>query len=85
MERLDRLSRLLDVFIVTSDTRGNAERVTKGIKAKLHKIKEGDECTQKLELVRKIGEMEIKKEYRGKIVYQDEERKEDLIMEVMLN
>ncbi|RLJ04141.1 MAG: ATPase P [Candidatus Aenigmatarchaeota archaeon] len=55
-ERLDRLYRLLDVFIVNSDTRGDAERVTKGLKAKLHKIKEGDECAQKLELVRKIGQ-----------------------------
>jgi len=30
------------------------------------------------------GEMEVKEEYRGKIVYQDEEKKEDLVMGVML-
>jgi len=34
-ERLNHLSRFLDVFIVTPDTRGNAERVTKGLKVKL--------------------------------------------------
>jgi len=28
--------------------------------------------------------MEVKEEYRGKIVYQDEERKEALVMGVML-
>jgi len=33
----------------------------------------------------KDQEMEVKEEYRGKIVYQDKERKEDLVMEVMLN
>ena len=27
---------------------------------------------------------EVKEEYRGKIVYQDEERKEDLVMGIML-
>jgi len=31
------------------------------------------------------GEMEVKEEYQGKIIYLDEERKEDLVMEVMLN
>lgn len=30
------------------------------------------------------GEMEVKEEYRGKIVYQDEKRKEDLVMGIML-
>lgn len=57
-ERLDRLRRLLDVFIVTSDTRGDAERVTKGLKAKLHKIKEDEEGIQKLEVVRELGSKE---------------------------
>jgi len=29
--------------------------------------------------------MEVKEEYKGKIIYLDEERKEDLVMKVMLN
>lgn len=57
-ERLDRLSRQLDIVIVTSDTRGNAESVTKDLKVKLHKIGEGTEDIQKAELVREIGERE---------------------------
>jgi len=57
-ERLDRLSRLLDIFIITSDTMGSAERVTKDLKIKLYKIKKGNENAQKLELIRKIGERE---------------------------
>jgi P-type E1-E2 ATPase len=57
-ERLDRLSRLLDIFIITSDTMVSAERVTKDLKIKLYKIKKGNENAQKLELIRKIGERE---------------------------
>lgn len=57
-EKLDRLSRLLYIFIVTSDTMGSAERVTKDLQIKLHKVKKGNENAQKLELVRKIGEKE---------------------------
>jgi hypothetical protein len=32
----------------------------------------------------KDKEMEVKEVYRGKIIYQDEERKKDLVMGVML-
>jgi len=42
-------------------------------------------CSEKLICVGEDKEMEVKEEYRGKIIYQDEERKEDLVMEVMLN
>ncbi len=55
-ERLDRLSGLLDIFIITSDTMGSAERVIKDLKVKLHKIKKDNETGQKLELLKKIGE-----------------------------
>lgn len=55
-ERLDWLSRLVDIFVITSDTRGNAERVTRDLRVRLHKIKEGAEDVQKLELVRGTGE-----------------------------
>lgn len=55
-ERLDQLSGLLDIFIITSDTMGNAERVVKDLKVKLHKIKKDNENSQKLELLQKIGE-----------------------------
>ena len=54
-ERINQLSQLLDIFIVTADTRGNAEKLTKDLKAKLHKIKPGEENAQKLALVLKLG------------------------------
>jgi hypothetical protein len=41
-------------------------------------------CSESFLQLGEDGEMEVKEEYRGKIVYQDEERKEDLVMEVML-
>ena len=41
-------------------------------------------CSESLLQLGEDGEMEVKEEYRGKIVYQDEERKEALVMGVML-
>jgi len=40
--------------------------------------------SEKLICVGKDGEMEVKEEYRGKIIYQDEKRKEDMVMGIML-
>ena len=54
-ERINQLSQLLDIFIVTADTRGNAEKLIKDLKVKLHKIKPGEENAQKLALVLKLG------------------------------
>jgi len=41
-------------------------------------------CSESLLQLEEDGELEVKEEYQGKIVYQDEERKEDLVMGVML-
>jgi len=41
-------------------------------------------CSESLLQLGEDGEMEVKEEYQGKIVYQDEERKEDLVMGIML-
>jgi len=57
-ERLDRLSLLLDIFIVTSDTMRSAERVTGNLNVRLRKLKESDGGIQKLEFIRKLGERE---------------------------
>ena len=58
----------------------------------LAKAKEGENehfsvsasCSEKLICVGKDGEMEVKEEYRGKIIYQEEDRKEDLVMRLCL-
>ncbi len=65
-ERLQILGEQLEIFIVTADTRGQAEEALEdlGIKPgnseesfsiKLHKVKKGKEDIQKLELLRKLG------------------------------
>jgi len=41
-------------------------------------------CSESLLQLGEDGEMEVKEEYRGKIKYLDEKRKEDLVMGVML-
>ena len=64
-ERLQTLNRQLDIYLVTADTRGRAEETLNGISAdkadgegsfsiRLHRIGEGEEDFQKLELVRKL-------------------------------
>jgi len=40
-------------------------------------------CSEKLTCVGKDGDMEVKEEYRGKIIYQGEATKEHLVMGVM--
>ena len=40
-------------------------------------------CSEKLICLGEDGEMEVKKEYEGKIIYQAEHPKEDLVMGVM--
>ena len=57
-ERLDRLSMLLDIFIVTSDTMHSAKRVTENLNVKLCRLKESAGGIQKLEFIMKLGEME---------------------------
>ncbi len=54
-ERLDVLRRLVDVSIVTADTRGRAQELGKSLRVKIHKIASNAEQTQKLKLVQQLG------------------------------
>ncbi len=55
-ERIQRLSELLSVSIVTADTHGSIQRLEEGIKTMIHKIEQGKEGAQKLALVQQLGE-----------------------------
>ena len=50
-EKLTKLSRKLDVIVVTADTNKNAEKLVKDLNVSLYKIKEANENHQKLELL----------------------------------
>ncbi len=54
-ERLKLLHGLIDILIVTADTRGKAQELGRGLQIKIHTIAPGDEQIQKLSLVRKLG------------------------------
>ncbi|HBH86509.1 MAG TPA: hypothetical protein DDY17_02760 [Syntrophaceae bacterium] len=54
-ERIELLRSLVDIIIVTADTRGRAQHVGQSLRVKIHKIGPGDEQIQKLELVRQLG------------------------------
>jgi len=53
--RLDLLRRLVNIFIITADTRGRAQELGKGLRVKIHKVDPGDEQAQKLKLVQQLG------------------------------
>ena len=57
-ERLNQLGRLLNICVITADTRGNARHLLKNLKIKLHKIEKGEESAQKQELVLQMGKDE---------------------------
>ena len=57
-KRLDRLGRLLNICIITADTRGNARHLLQDLNVRWHKIEKGEESAQKLELVLKMGKDE---------------------------
>ena len=54
-ERLGALRGLLDIIIVTADTRGSAQELGKSLRVKIHKVDPGDEPAQKLTLVQQLG------------------------------
>jgi P-type E1-E2 ATPase len=53
--RLDELRNLLNIQIVTADTRGGAEELGNGLKVRIFKLTPGNEQAQKLTLVQQLG------------------------------
>ncbi len=54
-ERLDALHSLLDISIVTADTRGRAKELGNSLQVKIHKVDPGNEQDQKRSLVQQLG------------------------------
>ena len=54
-ERLQRLSKLLKLFIISADTFGSASGLKEKLKAKIYLVEKGEGATQKLDLVEKLG------------------------------
>jgi P-type E1-E2 ATPase len=54
-ERVQNLSRLIDISIITADTAGNAQQLAEALGVKLHKIATGNESAQKLEFIQRLG------------------------------
>ena len=54
-ERLELLRELVDIIIVTADTRGRAQELGQRLKVKIHKVLPGNEQAQKLKLVQQLG------------------------------
>jgi soluble P-type ATPase len=54
-DRLDLLSQHIDIYIVTADTRGNAQELTRPLNTELHRVQKGAEDTQKRDLVWTLG------------------------------
>jgi P-type E1-E2 ATPase len=54
-ERLAILRSMIDILIVTADTRGKAQELGQNLRVKIHKVGSGDEQAQKLKLVQELG------------------------------
>ena len=54
-ERLELLGRLVDIVIVTADTRGKAQELGEDLRVKIHILHPGNEQEQKFRLVRQLG------------------------------
>ena len=54
-ERLQQLSSLLSLSIVTADTHGSARRLEKSLNIRIQRIEAGKEDAQKLALVQQLG------------------------------
>jgi len=54
-ERLQRLSKLLKLFIISADTFGSASGLKEKLKAEIYLVGKGEGATQKLDLVEKLG------------------------------
>jgi len=55
LERLDLLRNLLNILIVTADTRGRVQESEKRLRVKTHSVDSSDEQAQKLNLVQQLG------------------------------
>jgi P-type E1-E2 ATPase len=55
-ERLELLRELIDIVLITADTRGRAQKLKQSLRVNMHKIYPGNEQTQKLELVKELGQ-----------------------------
>jgi soluble P-type ATPase len=55
VERLDVLRSLLDISIVTADTRDRAQELGNILRVEIHKVDLGNEQDQKLSLVQQLG------------------------------
>jgi P-type E1-E2 ATPase len=54
-KRLEKLSDVHEVVLVTADTRGTAQQLTDVLHIRLHKVEPGSESEQKARLVRQLG------------------------------
>jgi P-type E1-E2 ATPase len=54
-DRLGLLRSMIDVLVVTADTRGKAQELGQSLRVKIHKVEPGDEQAQKLKLVQEQG------------------------------
>ena len=54
-ERLQRLSKLLKLFIISADTFGSASGLKEKLKAEIYLVEKGEGATQKLDLVEKLN------------------------------
>lgn len=54
-ERLESLHELLDIILVTADTKGKAHELGSNLHLEVHKVGSGDEQNQKLKLVQRLG------------------------------
>ena len=54
-ERLNQLSSILNICIVTADTHGSARQLEENLGIKIYKIERGKEDAQKLTLVQELG------------------------------
>jgi P-type E1-E2 ATPase len=54
-ERLDLLRKLVNIIVVTADTRGRAQELGQRIGVKIHKVDALDEKAQKRKLVQRLG------------------------------
>lgn len=55
LTRLERLQRQLAVWVVTADTRGEAQALVQDLGVNLHKVDRGDEAVRKRALVEQLG------------------------------
>ena len=54
-ERVAALQQLVDVYLLTADTRGTAAGIAEALGCSLHKLTRGAEAEQKADLVRQLG------------------------------